>query len=63
MSSVTSRSDFIMQNHFMKKRVTLLYNTYKKSKLFCLNIFKSYIRVCNIMVFADKNKVNSIPLS
>jgi hypothetical protein len=27
MSSVTSSNDFIMQNHFMKKRDTLLYGT------------------------------------
>jgi hypothetical protein len=37
----------------MKKWENLLYSTHKKVYLICLNIFK----------YADKNKVNIIPLS
>jgi ferric iron reductase protein FhuF len=61
MSSVTRRTDFIMQNHSVKKWETLLCNTHTKKKLFWLNIFKSYVHV-TFMFFADKNKANSIPL-
>jgi hypothetical protein len=41
-----------------------LYNTHKKKRnFFPLNIFKPYITIYDIMFFANKNKVNSIPLS
>jgi hypothetical protein len=35
----------------------------KKKVIFCVNIFKSYITICDIMCSADENKVNSIPFS
>jgi hypothetical protein len=61
ISSVTGSNDFIMQNHFVKKRVTLLYSTNRIIKtrkeisifFFCLNIFKSYRTIYDIMLFAD----------
>jgi hypothetical protein len=45
-----------MQSHFVNKWETLLYNMHKKRKqlVFCLNIFKSYITICDIMFFVDK---------
>jgi hypothetical protein len=55
-----------MKNHFVKKWETLFYSKQQNcqnKKTNCLNIFKSYIIICDIMFFADKNKANSIPLS
>jgi hypothetical protein len=52
-----------MQKHFVKKGNSFVGYWHKMVQLFCLNIFKSYFTICDIMFFADKNKVNSIPLS
>jgi hypothetical protein len=71
MSNVTSRSDFIMQKHFVKKLDTLFYSTNGiiKTKTknrdisFLLKYFQTLLTICDIIFFADKSKVNSIHLS
>jgi hypothetical protein len=63
MSSVMRRNDFIMQNHFVRKQKTFYTIRIKKVLLFPLNFFKSYVTICDIMFFANKNKVNYVPLS
>jgi hypothetical protein len=61
---VARRNDFIVQNHYVKKQETLLYNTHQnlhnKSITFLHKIFQI---LCDSMFFAFKKKVNSIPLS
>jgi dimeric dUTPase (all-alpha-NTP-PPase superfamily) len=69
MSSVTSRNDFIVEKYSVKLQETIFTvcnkiqeKIKKRSQLFCINIFKLYVTICDTMYFADK-KVNSIHLS
>jgi hypothetical protein len=68
MASVTNRNDFIMQNHSEEVGKSFVQHASKlppkkNSITFYLNIFKSYVTICDTMLFADKKKVNNIPLS
>jgi hypothetical protein len=64
------QNDFIMQNYSVKKQETIFTVCIKITRkiknrvyIFYLNIFKSYVIICNTVYLADKNKVNSIHLS